>query len=63
MLKKLWRDSGGATAIEYGLIAALVTIVVIGAFVTICPTGSECRGLLPDTQQIKDSATTTGTAQ
>jgi len=26
-----WRDEGGATAIEYGLIAALIALVVIGA--------------------------------
>lgn len=30
MLTKLNRDERGATAIEYGLIAALVAIVIIG---------------------------------
>ena len=29
-LKKLWRDQAGATAIEYGLIAAGIAVVVIG---------------------------------
>ncbi len=27
----LLRDEGGATAIEYGLIAALISVVIIGA--------------------------------
>ena len=28
---KLWRDESGATAIEYGLLAALIAVVIIGA--------------------------------
>ena len=31
MLKKFLRDESGATAIEYGLIAALISVVIIGA--------------------------------
>lgn len=31
-LRKLARDEQGATAIEYGLIAALIAVVCIGAF-------------------------------
>jgi pilus assembly protein Flp/PilA len=30
-LDKLLRDESGATAIEYGLIAALISVVIIGA--------------------------------
>lgn len=30
-LKKFSNDESGATAIEYGLIAALISVVVIGA--------------------------------
>ena len=30
MLKKFLRNESGATAIEYGLIAAIVSVVVIG---------------------------------
>ncbi|HWI25418.1 MAG TPA: Flp family type IVb pilin [Stellaceae bacterium] len=30
-LAKLYRDESGATAIEYGLIAALISVVIIGA--------------------------------
>jgi pilus assembly protein Flp/PilA len=29
------RDEGGATAIEYGLIAALISVVIIGVLATI----------------------------
>jgi pilus assembly protein Flp/PilA len=31
MFKKLMRDRRGATAIEYGLIAALIAVAAIGA--------------------------------
>ena len=27
----LWKDEGGATAIEYGLIAALIAVIIIAA--------------------------------
>lgn len=35
MLAKLMRDESGATAIEYGLIAALIAVVAIGAMTAI----------------------------
>ena len=38
---RLLRDQSGATAIEYGLIAALIAAVVIGALTTI---GSNLNG-------------------
>ncbi|HKD47085.1 MAG TPA: Flp family type IVb pilin [Rhizomicrobium sp.] len=31
LLKKFTANQGGATAIEYGLIAALISVVIIGA--------------------------------
>lgn len=31
MIKKFISDNSGATAIEYGLIAALISVVIIGA--------------------------------
>jgi len=31
LMNKLWKDREGATAIEYGLIAALIAVVIIGA--------------------------------
>lgn len=32
---KFWRDEEGATAIEYGLIAALIAVVAIGGMTAI----------------------------
>ena len=32
VLKNLWKTEVGATAIEYGLIAALIAVAAIGAF-------------------------------
>jgi pilus assembly protein Flp/PilA len=34
-LSRFVRDESGATAIEYGLIAALVSVVIIGALTTL----------------------------
>ena len=31
LIQKFLRDDSGATAIEYGLIAALIAVVIIGA--------------------------------
>lgn len=33
--KTLWRNEEGATAIEYGLLAALIAVVIIGAVTTL----------------------------
>jgi pilus assembly protein Flp/PilA len=33
--KKFWKDESGATAIEYGLLAALIAVVIIGAVATL----------------------------
>ncbi|MEQ1564970.1 MAG: Flp family type IVb pilin [Myxococcota bacterium] len=35
MMTKFFRDEQGATAIEYGLIAALIAVVIIGVLGTI----------------------------
>jgi pilus assembly protein Flp/PilA len=35
MFRKLFRDESGATAIEYGLIAALIAVAIIGAATTV----------------------------
>ena len=35
MLSKFFADESGATAIEYGLIAALIAVVIITALTTI----------------------------
>ncbi|MDE2229853.1 MAG: Flp family type IVb pilin [Alphaproteobacteria bacterium] len=34
-LTKLFRDDAGATAIEYGLIAALIAVVIVTAVTTL----------------------------
>lgn len=31
-LLRLWRDARGATAIEYGMIAALIAVAAVAAF-------------------------------
>jgi pilus assembly protein Flp/PilA len=35
MMSKLMRDKSGATAIEYGLIAALISVVIIGVLTAV----------------------------
>ena len=35
MIKRLVADESGATAIEYGLIVALIAVVIIGAVTTL----------------------------
>ena len=35
VLYKFAKDQGGATAIEYGLIAGLISVVILGALTTI----------------------------
>jgi pilus assembly protein Flp/PilA len=41
LFSRFVRDESGATAIEYGLIAALIAVVVIGAVTTV---GSNLSG-------------------
>jgi len=35
ILTRFFRDESGATAIEYGLIAALIAVVIVGALTTV----------------------------
>ena len=35
LIKQFVRDESGATAIEYGLIVALIAVVIIGAVTTV----------------------------
>jgi pilus assembly protein Flp/PilA len=42
MFAQLLRDDSGATAIEYGLIAALISVVIIGAVTLV---GSKLSGV------------------
>ncbi len=32
LIKRFWRDEAGATAIEYGLIAAMIAVAAIASF-------------------------------
>lgn len=41
LLRDFWRDEAGATAMEYGLIAALIAMVIITAVTTM---GQSLRG-------------------
>ncbi len=34
-LRRLWRDEEGATAVEYGLMVALIAVVIIVAVTTL----------------------------
>ncbi|WP_339743363.1 Flp family type IVb pilin [uncultured Maricaulis sp.] len=41
MISRFFKDESGATAIEYGLIAALIAVVIIGAVTAL---GTELSG-------------------
>ena len=53
---KLWRDESGATAIEYGLLAALIAVVIIGVV-------SALGGTLRDTFDTVDTCIADPTAE
>ena len=40
--KSLWKDEAGATAIEYGLLAALISVAII---LTVTTLGSTLKGV------------------
>mgnify|MGYP001810114555 CR=1 FL=1 len=44
-LKRFMRDEEGVTAIEYGLIAALIAVVIIGVVTTV---GTDLQGVFTD---------------
>ncbi len=48
LFKKFAADESGATAIEYGLIAALVSVVIIGALQIIGPQLQTTFGTIGD---------------
>jgi pilus assembly protein Flp/PilA len=59
LLQKLRRDEEGATAIEYGLIAALISVAAIIAMQTI---GESLSTLFTGVSTSMDDAVGTGTA-
>ena len=54
-LKKFFKDESGATAIEYGLLAALISIVAI-TFMT--QAGTALNGIFDEVQQALSGAVT-----
>ncbi len=59
MMYKLFKDESGATAIEYGLIAALVSVAAIGALTAM---GGSLNTMFTSVSDTLDSAATTGSA-
>jgi len=57
LLKKFLRDESGATAIEYGLIAALVSVAAITALQTM---GTSLDAIFSFVANILQTAVTTG---
>ena len=58
-LRQFVRDESGATAIEYGLIAALVSVAAIGALSAL---GDSLQAIFSFVSTTLDSAVTSGTA-
>lgn len=60
MLTKLWNDKRGVTAIEYGLIAALIAVAIIGILSAV---GTSLKGVFSSVNtQLSNAAGTGGTA-
>lgn len=51
----LWKDDEGATAIEYGLLAALVSVIIIAASTAI---GTQVQGSVEDVRVIGGATAT-----
>lgn len=60
-LRKLRRDEDGATAIEYGLIAALIAVAAIGAMQTLGTQLSDTFKTVEDKMAEGNEAATPGT--
>jgi pilus assembly protein Flp/PilA len=46
VIRKIFKDESGATAIEYGLIAALISVAAITAFTTV---GTKLSAMMSNT--------------
>lgn len=55
LLNRFAKDESGATAIEYGLIAALIAVVIISVLVTM---GPKLKGAFEDVEAGLDQAAT-----
>lgn len=49
LCKKLWREDEGATAIEYGLICALIVTVIVASLSTVASRTTDMYNLLIST--------------
>lgn len=58
-INRFAKDESGATAIEYGLIAALISVVIIGALIAI---GPKVKGLFDGVNEQLPAAPETGDA-
>ena len=58
VIRKLIKDESGATAIEYGLIAALVSVAAVAALTTVGESLQDMFGMVSTTL---DAAVVTGT--
>ena len=57
-IKKFWQEEEGVTAIEYGLIAALIAVVIIGAVTAV---GGNLRSIFNTiASTLSGAATNTG---
>lgn len=56
-LSAFWRDEDGATAIEYGLIAGLIAVAIIGALLTL---GGGLNSLFGKVSETLSTATGSG---
>ena len=52
-LQSLWKDEDGATAIEYGLLAALISVAIIVAVTTL---GETLNGVFEEVNTELDAA-------
>lgn len=52
MLRQRARESEGATAVEYGIMVALIAVVIIGAVVAL---GGTLEGVFEDTEECIDT--------
>ncbi|WP_454691060.1 Flp family type IVb pilin [Achromobacter aloeverae] len=56
LLKRFWQDEEGATAIEYGLIAGLVSVVIIAGLTVLGPNLKDLFTTISD--KVSDANTT-----
>ena len=61
MLKALWRDEQGASAVEYSLIAGLVGVLLLGVLAETGVFGTAFKGMFTRLSAKMDEVAPTGT--